>query len=43
MMPTDSLPLDDFAAFSATFADLDDPEVMKGAWACEWRRGESNP
>jgi hypothetical protein len=27
------LSIDDFAAFSETFADLGDPEVMKGAWA----------
>ena len=30
---TNSLSLDDFVAFSDTFADLGDPEVMKGAWA----------
>ena len=32
-MPTEPLSMDDFVAFSETFADLGDPEVMKGAWA----------
>ena len=32
-MPAESLSMDDFVAFSNTFADLGDPEVMKGAWA----------
>jgi plasmid stability protein len=31
--PSESLSMDDFVAFSATFADLGDPEVMKDAWA----------
>jgi plasmid stability protein len=31
--PAESLSMDDFVAFSDTFADLGDPEVMKGAWA----------
>jgi plasmid stability protein len=31
--PSESLSIDDFIAFSDTFADLGDPEVMKGAWA----------
>ena len=31
--PAESLSMDDFIAFSATFADLGDAEVMKGAWA----------
>lgn len=31
--PSESLSMDDFVAFSNTFADLGDPEVMKGAWA----------
>jgi plasmid stability protein len=31
--PTESLSMEDFVVFSDTFADLADPEVMKGAWA----------
>jgi plasmid stability protein len=31
--PIESLTMDDFVMFSDTFADLGDPEVMKGAWA----------
>jgi plasmid stability protein len=29
--PSESLSMDDFVAFSDTFADLGDPKVMKGA------------
>jgi hypothetical protein len=31
-VPDGSLSIDDFVAFSDTFADLGDPEVMKDAW-----------
>jgi hypothetical protein len=31
--PSESLSSDDFFAFSNTFVDLGDPEVIKGAWA----------
>ncbi len=31
--PSESLSMGDFVAFSDTFADLGDPEIMKRAWA----------
>jgi hypothetical protein len=31
--PTEPLSMDDFVAFTDTFADLGDPEVMNSAWA----------
>ena len=31
--PSEALSMDDFVAFSDTFADLGDSDVMKGAWA----------
>jgi hypothetical protein len=31
--PSELSSMDDFVAFADTFADLGDPEVMKGAWA----------
>ena len=32
-VPLAPVTVEDFVAFSQTFADLGDPEVMKGAWA----------
>jgi hypothetical protein len=34
--------MDDFLAFSDTFADLRDPEVIKGAWGIAQRKDESS-